>query len=87
MPNCFQLTRNGDKEAMSLLQIDDSICKHMGVEADPIWWCCNWYEVIGLLLSCGKSFDEIIENDFSDEIKKIAEYLRDNFVSYAWYER
>ena len=85
MPNCFQLTRSGDKEPMSLLQIDELICKHMGVEADPTKWCCNWYNVIGLLLS--KSFDEIIEDDFSDEIISIAEYLRDNFVSDAWYER
>ena len=69
MPNCFQLISKADHEAgaTSFNQIDEALCAHFGVPADPRKWLCEWYNDIGLRLAMGSSFDEIIEKFTREE--------------------
>ncbi len=100
MPNCFQLTRKTDKNAgpVSLWDVDEEICKYLNVEPWPDEYIYQWYGTIGLALACGYSFDTIIEGIKGDIEQypesrqyyktklRIAEFLRDNFVSECWAE-
>ena len=88
MPNCYSLTRIGETEPTPLVKIDEEICALMGKPVHPKDWCCYWEPVIGLCLACGATFDKIIaDTGFSDDIKKIATFLKANFTVNAWAER
>ena len=100
MPNSFSLTRKSDREAgpVSLQQIDDEMRRHFKEPPDPGHWLWSWYNTIGLALSLGRSFTDIIQecqsnmNEYPEDIGyykrklAIANYLNDNFVSDVWAE-
>jgi len=100
MPNCFSLTRKSDKDAgpVSLQQIDDEMRRHFKEPSDPGHWLWSWYNTIGLALSLGRSFTDIIQEcqsnmtEYPEDIGyykrklSIAEYLHQHFVSDAWAE-
>lgn len=90
MPNCFSLRRKGNPEAgpVVLTTVDEEICRALDEEVDEKLWCRNWYNIVGLLLACGKSFDDIREicSD-TPAIVEVVNFLADNFVSDAWYSR
>jgi hypothetical protein len=77
MPNCFSLTRKGEKEPEKLTVIDERLWRELGKqEPDPEKWYFNWYNHIGLLLALGQGFMNISEKfeklvmDCLDEEKK-----------------
>lgn len=98
MPNCFQLTRKSDVESgpVVLAKIDEEMCLHFNVPCDPKHWCYQWYDIIGLRLAMGESFEEM-RKDFSDcviqwkdkplvvkeyeELIKISIWLEANFIT------
>ncbi len=93
MPNCFHLVRKSDPDAgpVNLAQIDEEICEAVGELVDEHRrWCRGWYNMIGLYLATGKSFDEIEEilKDEGDECSLIpvVAFLRENYTSSAWAE-
>lgn len=91
MPNCFQLALKGEKEPQRLNAIDEAICAHFGVEVDEVKWYKNWYNTIGLLLACGKSFAEIDEifakndDEHSRALRDINDFLGTFYTAKAWY--
>lgn len=88
MPVCFQLTRLGDKEPSSFQHIDDCICQHLQVDADPIKYHMDWYDSIGMRLALGKSWDEIADdaNEYYPPMLPIIAYLRENYSSDSWWQ-
>jgi len=101
--NCFQLTRKGEKEPTDLQLVDEELCNVFGQPVDKKYWmplfkvtepertCYNWYDIIGLGLACGRSF-EFIKNTLGaqgeDDIgHKVCDYLDQNFTTNAWCER
>jgi len=100
MPNCFSLTKKTDKNAgpVSLQQVDDEMRRHFKEPSDPGHWLWSWYNTIGLALSLGRSFTDIIHecqsnmSEYPEDVGyykrklSIAEYLNDHFVSDAWAE-
>ena len=100
MPNCFSLTRKTNKDAgpVPLQQIDDEMRRHFKEPSDPGQWLWSWYTTVGLALSLGRSFTDIIQEcqsnmgEYPEDVRyyrrklSIAEYLNDHFVSDAWTE-
>jgi len=93
MPACFQLTRIGQTEPEHLQKIDDELWTNY-TGAIPVpndKWYANWYNIIGLSLACGKTFDDILENieasgDTDNRLYAVARFLKDNYSTNAWYE-
>ena len=97
MPNCFQLTRKGDTHPSPLVLIDDLMCEHFNVDPDPVTYFCGWYDSIGLKLSLGQRFPEIIDrykqlmrqypdSRYYHEMLLIAEWLDANYTPDSWAE-
>lgn len=89
MPNCFQLTRNG--EAVPLAKIDEEMCRHFNAPCDPDRYFREWYGSIGYDLAMGRSFEEIKTLYGAPEYAEfglvpIAEWLEANFKPRSWYE-
>lgn len=86
MPNCFQLMRIGTEEPVKLSVIDEEICRHLGIEVHPRQYAFGWYDIIGFGLACGRGFDDFIfDEEFSDNTREIARFLRDHYHHRAWY--
>jgi hypothetical protein len=97
MTNCFSLTRKSDLQsgAVSLQQIDNEMCSRFGVVHDPNNSYHLWVNTIGLALSTGQTFGDIIQEchtsiteypesaSYYETKLKIAEYLTQHFVSDA----
>lgn len=95
MPNCFQLTRKGEREPATLVSVDEAICAHLGCRVDPVRYAHEWYDSIGFALAMGDTFDKIrnsyIKNDYyRPEYKavmvKIVDFLEANYTTSAWAE-
>jgi hypothetical protein len=88
MPNCFNLTKIGEQEPTVLQKIDNELwLEFWGSIPEPNdFWYQNWYNIIGMLLACGRSFTEIKEI-LCGEMRPVIEYLAANYTSCAWAHR
>lgn len=86
MANYFTLTKIGETEPTAFVDIDEELCDHFEVPIHPKNWLHHWYDVIGLSLATGRTFDEII-SETDGQLNEIARYLRDHYISNAWYSR
>lgn len=91
MPNCFSLTRKSEPGSgpVSLIQIDEEICKHLNVEHDPVKYYKDWHDNIGFALACGRDFAWIryaYATYYDVEWLPIIDYLDANFKPNIWYE-
>lgn len=92
MPNCFNLTRKTatNEGPVKLAQIDDELCKHLGVVADPVKYHLGWYDSVGFGLATGLTFDQLRKmcKDSGDtELLPVIDFLDANFTALAWSER
>ncbi len=85
MANCFQLFRKGETEPMSLVKVDEEICRHFNAPVDPEKWFHNWYNTIGFCCAMGKTWDEIREVMETPMSIAIVDFLEANFTTTAWY--
>ncbi len=87
MPNCFQLIKKGEEEPTVLQTIDDDLWNlfENSVPDPNTQWYRNWYNTIGLMLSVGRSFEEI-RMELSDEMGPIISYLSENYTIRCWFE-
>jgi hypothetical protein len=83
MAQYFQLFDKNTGEAKRFLDVDEEICNHMGIKADDIKWAHQWYDIIGLFLSCGKNWDEI-RIAVDGELKEIVDFMEDNYRAECW---
>src|SRR5258706_12774038 len=98
MPNCFSLTRKSTGQVAILQEVDTEMRKHFKEPPDPDHWLWSWFDTIGLALSLGLRFDDIIKEchtnlaEYPEDMKyynrklQMAEYLNQHFVSDAWVE-
>ena len=87
MPNCLTLTKKDAEEPLNFSKIDTELWLHfMGSEPkDNKKWYYEWYNIIGLGLAGGMSFEEIRKHTMDPHIKEITIFLEDNYTSNAWY--
>jgi len=78
MPNYFSLTKRGDKSPTNLQDIDIAMCEHFGVPVHPKYWYCDWYNIEGLYLAIGRSWeymrDDMREQAYVSMLKGDHEY-------------
>jgi hypothetical protein len=97
MPNCYQLTPKDFvgpcPRPEALASIDEKICAHFGAVPHEKYWYQNWENNIGMLLACGRSWDEIKvicrdpgNGEFGEQLAKIAEFLEERYTVSAWAE-
>lgn len=97
MPNCFRLARKSDPEKtpMSLVKLDEELCKMLAMEVHPRQWCCGWYDVIGWAIAVEgfalgsetlRAYVKDMPEQFGGGLMEILFYLEQNFTSDAWYE-
>ena len=83
------------KEAVSLISIDERICREVyNVEPHDVKWgsnVFNWYDTVGYKLSTGKNMEEVREyfkaSDIWTEelpmILPVIEFLENNYTPHA----
>jgi RecB family exonuclease len=97
MPNCYSLTRKDFvgpcPRPESLASVDDRLCAYFGVAPHPKYFYENWENNIGLLLSLGKTWDEVREiclaaenGEFGKSLATIATWLEQHYDVAAWAE-
>ncbi len=92
MPNCFQLTKKGDTEASKLSDVDEAICKHLGVAPHPTRYVDYWFDSIGFGLATGRGqlgsqeLREFVRGFSPSTLPKILKFLEENYTSSAWAE-
>ena len=87
MPNCFTLTKKGEDKPSTFQDIDQELCDMLGVPCDDEHWVEHWYDSIGLALACGKTFKQMMQEDYWDiNDQKILKYLDEHYTSSAWAE-
>ena len=97
MSNCFQMTRKGRDKPMALQAIDDEMRVAFGEPADPKKWLWQWYNLVGLGLAMGKTWEELRkmfgpdededEDAFGERMLRVIDWLEQNFTADAWVER
>ena len=87
MPNCFTLTHVGFPEPATLESVDRAICQAFDHPYSSRCYAFAWYDCVGFLLACGKTFAEIAEAFADDhEIRAICHFLAENYIPNAWVE-
>lgn len=101
MPNYYALTRKSAPDAgyVTFIAIDEEMCAHFEVTPHPVNWYCDWENVVGFALACGRTFqyirDEIEKHAYRDPVTnqlydedvrliEVIEWLDDNFTVEAW---
>ncbi len=96
MPNCIRFyPKSAPTEAITLIQLDENICVHLGVEVHPVRYVEGWFDDIAFYGALGKSYEEIrkilIEDYCGHEncatLLKILDYLEANYTMDSYYER
>jgi hypothetical protein len=98
MPNCFQLFDKSSSEVVSLISVDERICKEVyNVEPHSKYWgstVFNWYDTIGFTIAMGKSLDQVRDHYVKSDvwleelpiINKVLDFLEDNYTTRSFYE-
>ena len=93
MPNCFSLTKKGEKEITKLTKVDEEIADLLGLPCDPEKWTVGWYDTIGLGLAMGKNWNDLRKWWPKEDPKyanspahAVIDYLEANYNVDAWYE-
>lgn len=85
MPAYFTLTKKGETEPSRFIDIDEALCAHFGITPDPVKYYRAWYDIEGLGLAMGMTWDKMrkINPDRTD----IIDWLEDNYTTDSWYSR
>lgn len=82
MPICFELHKNG--EAVTLVRVDEEICRHFGEEPHPTMYYRGWFDSIGFALASGKSFEEI--RLMFPTMVDITNFIEKTYEPKSWWE-
>ena len=87
MSRCFALTKKGENKPTKLQAIDDEMRVAFGAPPDSSQWFRGWYNIIGLGLAVGKTFEQLTEL-FNDDAELVAviDYLAERYMSDCWRE-
>lgn len=79
---CFQLLDKTTGEPANLPSIDNDMCKFFGVTPHPEYYYRSWYDIVGLCLASGYSYETIKQRipEYSD----IVDYLEKHYNVNCW---
>jgi hypothetical protein len=91
------LNRKSDGRLFSgkdLIEVDELLCKHLGVQPDEKEWHWGWMDTVGLSLATGKTFNEIrkmyIVPELGSEVetaKAIIDWFENEFDNASYFGR
>lgn len=84
MPACFRLIPIGTTTPAKLNDVDAAMAAHFGEPVDPHRWFGEWYNVEGLGLALGYSWDKMREQ-YPDRAP-IVDWLEANYTVDSWRE-
>ncbi len=88
MPNYIQLFDKTTGKPVDFIEIDTLMCEHFNVEPNPEKWFRNWYNIHGLALAMGRSWDKIRDICGDDTVLiEITDWLEKHYQPDAWYQR
>jgi hypothetical protein len=84
----FKLISKETGEPVAFATIDTQLCEALNVPCHPKDWYLDWYNMIGLMLATGHSWDEI-HGEFRDypAMLDVIQWLEDHYISSAWSAR
>lgn len=87
MPNCFQLISKETKEPELLQKIDTDLwIRFNGSEPEGnSKWFMNWYNTLGLLMSIGKTWEDLREIYPEPFETEVINYLAEKYDISSWY--
>lgn len=75
-------------EDKKLIELDDKMRNAFGIQPDPEKWLYNWMDTIGFSLATGKTFDEILsDNWWLDEERHIICWLQERYENASYFCR
>lgn len=87
MPNCFQLLSKETGKADSFCEIDEKLCANFDWPVDPVSYAYSWYDILGLGLACGRSFEDLRGYCTDEpELLQIIDWLDEHYTSDSWCE-
>ena len=91
MPTVVNLIKHGEQKPSSLAQVDDDLCKFLGVTPDPDICYAHWFDIIGFAIACGRTLDQLIErytqgDEADTTYATIARWLKDNYTAEVYYQ-
>lgn len=93
MPTCFQLYRRDTGEAQYFQTIDRELCQNLDLPYSDDRYTCLWYNIIGLMLAMGKTFEQITDlfndgawDDRNTDLLRINHYLMEHYTADSWHE-
>ena len=94
MPNCFTFTRksNPNEGPASLVNIDLEMCEAFGVTVHPVKFYCDWVDLVGLEVACGRTLMQVREKFAAlshsyINLIPVIEWLDANFTTDAFVQR
>lgn len=83
MAHVFTLTKMGEDRPTNIIDIDTMICEAVGDKVDKKLYCRGWYDIIGLALACGLSWNKIREDILgpASKLHPVLDYLEHNFIA------
>lgn len=78
-----------DNNTVPPAQVDTDLRKALGYPPNSEDWLFGWYNIIGLRLAAGHSFDTILADyddtsNFGMKLVDIIKYIRDNYEIKSW---
>ncbi len=87
----FSLTRKGETVPCKLQDADADFCAILGVPVHDTDWVAGWYDVIGLMIACGRDLTYIREAVkgyyYETSLLKICDYLEQAYETDCWGSR
>jgi len=87
MPNFFQLIKKTDGQAETLVAVDEALCRMANVDPDPQVYYMGWVDTVGLLLACGRPWEEIRKTYEGSALEEVCAFLQMHYDVRAWYVR
>ena len=84
MPNCFTLTKIGEDKPSIFATIDDDLRVYFNEEPDADRWLYSWYDIVGLALALGHSWEKMREYITDPGNLKVIDYLEKRYTINAW---
>ena len=72
----------GTQNKADFIDVDEAMCNYFGAPCDPKEWHRGWYNLIGLALAAGKSWDQI--RFLYPDLAGIANWLEARYDVDSW---
>jgi hypothetical protein len=91
MPHCWKIYKKNDinKTAIDPIEVDEEICRQIGISPDPVEYYEDWWDIVGCGLICGQSIPQLIEevrlsSYYNEKIETMLQVLSE-YSGEAWY--